>query len=83
MTIIDKAIRMTHLIPCSKIVTTKQAAQYYFGSAANLHDVPKFLYNTRGTQLTSKFGRNYGDYLGQDLGLVQHFIHKLKELWRG
>ena len=55
MTVIDKATRMTHLIPCSKTVTAQQTAHYYFKSIARLHGAPKFIYTDRGTQFTSTF----------------------------
>ena len=55
MTVINKATRMTHLIPCSKTTTAQQTAQYYFKSVARHQGVPKFIYIDRGTQFTSKF----------------------------
>ena len=68
MTARNKATGMTHLVRCNKTVTAQQAAQYYFNSISKLHDIPKFIYTDRGTQFTcvNSFGRNYGDFLGQD-----------------
>ena len=83
MPVIDKATGMTHLIPCSKTVTDQQTPQYYFRNVARLHGVPQFLYTDRGTQFTSKFGKELWDYLGPGFDLSQHFIYKRKELWKG
>lgn len=48
MVIIDKAIRMTHLIACSKTMTTIQATQYYMSNVPKLHCIPKLIYIDRG-----------------------------------
>ena len=67
MTVIDKATRMTHLIPCSKTVIAQQTAQYYVNSVARLHGVPKFIYADRGTQFTSKLGKELWGLFGTGL----------------
>ena len=64
MAVIDKSTRMTHIIPCSKIVTAQQTAQYYLENVTRFHGVPKFIYTDRGTQFTSKFWKELWGLLG-------------------
>ena len=82
MIVIDKAKRMAHLIPCSKLVTAQQAAQYYVGSIANFMVSQNLITVTEGDNLLQNLGSNCGDCLGLDLDLVQHFIHRRSESWR-
>ena len=49
MTIIDKATRMTHVIPCSKIVTAIETARLYWRYVAKLHGTPRCIFTDRGT----------------------------------
>ena len=83
MTVIDKATRMTHLIPCGNTVTAQQTAKYYCKSVARLHGVPKFIYTNRGTQFTSKFWRDLWGLFGTVLRFSTEFHHKHRELWKG
>ena len=55
LTVIDKATRMVHLIPCKKSVTAAETAKLYWDQVVKLHGVPKILYSDRGTQFTSQF----------------------------
>ena len=67
MTVIDKAKRMTHLIPCSQTMTVQQAAQYYCNNVAKLRCVPKFIYTDGGTQFSSKFWKELRGLFGTGL----------------
>ena len=67
MIVIDKATRMTDLIPYSKTVAAQQTAQYYFKSIERLHDVPKFIYTDKGTQFTENFWKELWGLFGTGL----------------
>ena len=55
LTVIDKATRMVHLIPCKKSVTAAETAKLYWDQVVKLHGVPRILYSDRGTRFTSQF----------------------------
>ena len=44
MTVIDKATRMTHVIPCTKETTVAQTTQLYWINVAKLHGLPRCIY---------------------------------------
>ena len=67
MTIIDKATRMTHIIPCSKTITTANIAQLYWRYVAKLHGIPRCIYTDRGTQFTSRLWRELWEIMGTQL----------------
>ena len=55
LTVVDKATRMVHLIPCKKSITAAETAKLYWDHVVKLHGVPMVLYSDRGTQFTSSF----------------------------
>lgn len=48
LVVIDKATRLTHLIGCSKAVTTGQIAKLYLMEVVRLHGIPKSICTNRG-----------------------------------
>ena len=54
MVVVDKATRMTHIIPCNKTVTAAETARLYWRYVAKLHGIPRCIYTDRGTQFTSR-----------------------------
>ena len=44
LTVIDKATRMVHLVPCSKTTTAEQTARLYMSHVAKLHGIPRNIY---------------------------------------
>ena len=67
LTVIDKATRMVHLIPCKKPVTAAETAKLYWDQVVKLHGVPRILYSDRGTQFTSQFWKTLWELTGTQL----------------
>ena len=67
LTVVDKATRMVHLIPCRKTTTAAEAAKLYWDNVVKLHGVPRVLYSDRGTQFTSQFWRTLWGLTGTQL----------------
>ena len=53
LTIVDKATRMVHLIPCRKNITAVATAQLLWQHVVKLHGVPRAIYSDRGPQFTA------------------------------
>ena len=50
LTIVDKATRMVHLVPCRKNITAVATAQLLWQNVVKLHGVPKgYLFGSRAT----------------------------------
>ena len=67
LTVVDKATRMVHLIPCRKSTTAAEAAKLYWDNVVKLHGVPSVLYSDRGTQFTSQFWKTLWGLTGTQL----------------
>ena len=67
MTVIDKATRRTHVIPCSKTITAAETARLYWRYVAKLHGIPRCIYTDRGTQFTSRLWRELWEIMGTQL----------------
>ena len=64
MTVIDKATRMTHVIPCSETVTVAETARLYWRYVGKLHGIPRCIYTDRGTQSTNRLWRELWEIMG-------------------
>ena len=53
LTIVDKATRMVHLVPCRKNITAVATAQLLWQHVVRLHGVPRAIYSDRGPQFTA------------------------------
>ena len=53
LTIVDKATRMVHLVPCRKSITAVATAQLLWQNVVKLHGVPRAIYSDRGPQFTA------------------------------
>ena len=53
LTIVDKATRMVHLVPCRKNITAVATAQLLWKNVVKLHGVPRAIYSDRGPQFTA------------------------------
>ena len=53
LTIVDKATRMVHLVPCRKNITAVATAQLLWQHVVRLHGVPRVIYSDRGPQFTA------------------------------
>ena len=67
MTIIDKATRMTHVIPCSRTITTAETTRLYSRYVKKLYGIPKCIYTDRGTQFISRLWRELWEIMGTQL----------------
>ena len=67
LTVVDKATRMVHLIPCKKSITAAETAKIFWDNIVKLHGIPAVLYSDRGTQFTSNFWRSLWDLTGTQL----------------
>ena len=83
LTVVDKATRMVHLIPCKKSITAAETAILYWDHVVKLHGVPMVLYSDRGTQFISNFWKTLWGLTGtrlrystayhpQTQGVVEH-----------
>ena len=67
LTVVDKATRMVHLIPCRKDVTASGTAQLLWHNVIKLHGIPRVIFSDRGTQFTSKFWQELWKLTGTSL----------------
>ena len=67
LTVVDKATRMVHLIPCKKSITAAETAKIFWDNIVKLHGIPAVLYSDRGTQFTSDFWKSLWDLTGTQL----------------
>ena len=67
ITVIDKATRMTNIIPCSKIVTAAETAWLYWKYVGKMHGIPRCIYTDRGTQFTTRLWRELWEIMGAQL----------------
>ena len=54
-TVVDKATKMCHFIPCTEKISAKQVAQLYWQFVGRLHGIPSVLISDRDVRFTSKF----------------------------
>ena len=63
MTVVDKATKMCHFIPCSESITAKGTAQLYWQNVGKLHGIPAVIISNRDSRFTSRFWcMSYGVY---------------------
>ena len=55
MTVIDKATKMAHFIPCSDTITAKGTAQLYWQHVGKLHGIPAVIISDRDPHFTSRY----------------------------
>ena len=53
LTIVDKATRMVHLVPCRKNITAVATTRLLWNNVVKLHGVPREIYSDRGPQFTA------------------------------
>ena len=66
-TIVDKATKMCHFVPCSESISTKGVAQLYWHHVGKLHGIPSVVISDRDPRFTSRFWRELWRLLGTDL----------------
>ena len=67
MTVVDRATKMVHLIPCRKTTTAGEAARLYWQHVVKLHGVPRAIHTDRGAQFVGRWWREIWTLLGTKL----------------
>ena len=67
MTVVDRATKMVHLIPCQKTTTAGEAARLYWQHVVRLHGVPWAIHTDRGAQFVGRWWREIWTLLGTKL----------------
>ena len=67
MTVVDRATKMVHLIPCTKTTTAGEAARLYWQHVVKLHGVPRAIHTDRGAQFIGRWWREIWTLLGTKL----------------
>ena len=67
MTVVDRATKMVHLIPCKKTTTAGEAARLYWQHVVRLHGVPRAIHTDRGAQFVGRWWREIWTLLGTKL----------------
>ena len=73
MTVVDKATKMAHFIPCSETITAKGTAQLYWQHVGKLHGIPAVIISDRDPRFTSRYWRELWRLLGTDLRMGSGF----------
>ena len=73
MTVVDKATKMCHFIPCSEAITAKGTTQLYWNNVGKLHGIPAVIISDRDPRFTSRFWRELWRILGTDLRMGSGF----------
>ena len=72
-TVVDKATKMCHFIPCSEHISAKQVAKLYWQFVGRLHGIPSVLISDRDVRFTSKFWKELWRLLGTNLRMGSGF----------
>ena len=72
-TVVDKATKMCHFIPCSDTITAKGTAQLYCQYVSRLHGIPSVIISDRDSCFTSRFWRELWRLLGTNLWMGSRF----------
>ena len=67
MTMVDRATKMVHLIPCWKTTTAGEAARLFWQHVVRLHGVPRAIHTDRGAQFVGRWWREIWSLLGTKL----------------
>ena len=67
MTVVDRAAKMVHLIPCTKTTTAGEAARLYWQHVVKLHGVPRAIHTDRGAQFIGRWWREIWTLFGTKL----------------
>ena len=67
LTIVDKATRMVHLVPCRKNITAVATARLLWNNVVRLHGVPRAIFSDRGPQFTASSWRELWHLTGTKL----------------
>ena len=93
LTVVDKATKMCHFIPCTETVSAKDVARLYWLHVGKLHGIPQVIISDRDRRFTGKFWRELWRLLGTELrmgsgyhpessGQVEKFNQLLEQMLR-
>ena len=72
-TVVDKATKMCHFIPCSEKISAKGVAKLYWNNVGKLHGIPSVLISDRDVRFTSRFWRELWRLLGTNIRMGSGF----------
>ena len=67
MTVVDRATKRVHLIPCKKTTTAGEAARLYWQHVVRLHGVPRAIHTDQGAQFVGRWWHEIWTLLGTKL----------------
>ena len=67
LSVIDKATKMCHFIPCWDKITAAEIAKLYWAHVGRLHGIPSVIISDRDPKFTSKFWRELWRIMGTSL----------------
>ena len=67
MTIVDRAAKMVHLIPCKKTTTVGEVARLHWQQVVKLHGVPRAIHTDRGAQFVGRWRHEIWTLFGTKL----------------
>ena len=67
MTVVDRATKMVHLIPCQKTTTAGEAARLLWQHVVRLHGIPRAIHTDRGAQFIGRVWREIWTLMGTKL----------------
>ena len=66
-TVVDRATKYVHLIPCSETLTAVDTAQLFWRNVACMHGIPSSIVSDRDVRFTSQFWRTLWSTIGTHL----------------
>ena len=72
-TVVDKASKMCHFLPCSESISAKQAAKLYWQHVGKIYGIPSVLISDHYPRFTSKFWKELWRLLGTNLHIGSGF----------
>ena len=69
LTVVDKATRMVHLLPCRKNITATATAKLLWSTVVKLHGIPRVIYSDKGPQFTTNSWQELWRLMGEKIGI--------------
>ena len=73
LTVVDKATKMCHFVPCSEKISAKEVANLYWEHIGRIHGIPSVIISDRDVRFTSRFWKELWRVLGTDLRMGSGF----------
>lgn len=54
LTVVDRATKISHLIPCTESISGVETAELYWRNVASLHRIPQSILSDRDVHFTSR-----------------------------